>query len=278
MKPLGPVQGSAYSGPDGFASRVNQGPAVSGLIGVGQPLPVAFLFLNGPVCQVGCYGYLICAEPRVGQRHVNLLSLSGDISLPERGECADGGVKGRNSVDEGKVVLDRRAVWGAVQRHHAAEGLAYGVEADSVPMRPGLAVGRYVDHYDLAVQLVQRLIAETHAIYGPGTEVLEEQVRDLHKVTQDVLASLVPQIDGQALLAGVVLDPVGALAVDDGAVAPAFVALEPFDFDDLSAHAGEHEGAPGTGLVAAKVQQPDALERRGPWHLTMTFLCDPRIP
>ena len=146
------------------------------------------------------------------------------IYLVQGGEGADSRVEGGDSVYEWEEGLCGRVSWESGEGHHAAQGLAYRVETYAVAVRAVLSVGGDVDHDDAGVEPLKHFVAEAHLLDSAGPEVLEQYVGYADEIAKDCLALVLAKVDGEALLAAVVLYPVRALALHDGAVAPALIA------------------------------------------------------
>ena len=168
-------------------------------------------------------GISFAVKPRICQRDVYGLAPTRQAALVQSREGSDRRVERGDTVDERKEGLRGRVAGESCEGHHPAQGLAYRVEANAVTIRAVLSVGRYVDHDDARIELFQHVVAEAHPLDRAWPEVLEQYVGDADEVTQYSLALIPAEIDREALLAAVVLDPVGALALDDRAVAAAFV-------------------------------------------------------
>src|SRR5262249_2139762 len=82
------------------------------------------------------------------------------------------------------------------------------------------------------------------------------------------LGFLAAQVHAHALLAAVVLDPVGTLLGDPRRVIAGLLAPDALDLDDLGSQPGEHLSAARPRLMASQVDHADPVER--------TFLVGPR--
>ena len=204
-------------------------------------------------------GDFVDGEAGVGEADFERLTYAGDFALTQGGKRADAGVERGDAVYQREVCLDGGQVAVAGEGHEAAHSLTDGVEADLVAVGAVLAVSRDVYHDDLGVQLLELVVAEAHDVNGAGAEVLQEDVGDFDQLAEDLLALVGAEVDGEALLATVVLHPVGGLPANAGAVCSALVAAHRLHLDNLGAHAGEHQGAAGASLIASKVQHSYAL-------------------
>ena len=260
LQPLGLAQGVADPVPVVLVTGGDEDPAVLAGIGTaGRSRRLAAPGLDARAV-VGGDGDLGVAVAGVGQADVNGLALAGCLPLVEGGQGADGGVEGGGPVDDGNTGADGGHPLLAGDHGDAGHGLADGVVSDLIGVGAKLAVGGNVDHDDAGVNFLEDVVAEAHGGDGAGTEVLEEHVGDLDQLAQDLLALFLTQVDAQALLPAVVLDPVGALLAHPGGVVAGLLAAETLDLDDLGTHAGQHLGATGSSLVTAKVKYPDSIQ------------------
>ena len=188
----------------------------------------------------------------------------------QSGQGADGGMQGGGAVDDGHTRLDGGHPVLAGNHHDARHGLTDGIVANLIAVGTELAVGGDVDHDDAGVELLERVVAKAHLFNGAGAEVLHQHVGHLDQLPQNLLGLVTAQVDGEALLAAVVLHPVGALAVGVGAVKAGFLALQPLNLDYLGPQACQHLGATGSCLVASQVQNSNAFQ----W----SFDCRHRSP
>jgi hypothetical protein len=88
-------------------------------------------------------------------------------------------------------------------------------------------------------------------------EILDEYIRLFDQITQHSFARCMAQIHPQALLAAVVLHPVGALPTHDRCHTAALVATWRFNFDDLGTHPCEHQADSRASLVTPCINDPD---------------------
>ena len=165
------------------------------------------------------------------------------------------------AVDDGDARLDGRHPVLARHHHNARHGLPDGIVANLVSIRPELPVCRHVHHHDARVQLLQHVIPEPHLLDGARPEVLHQHVRHLDQLPQNLLGLVATQVDGKALLAAVVLGPVGALPVGIRPVIARLLPLQPLHLDNLSPQAGQHLGAPRPRLMPPQVQNSNPLQR-----------------
>ena len=262
FEPVGALDGFAEAVPHIFVGGGYYHPAVGGLVGSAGAASVALAGLFVSVAEVGGDGNFVGGVSGVGEADFEFLAHAGEFAFAEGGEGAYGGVEGGYAVYEGEEGSDGRVVGEAGEGHEAAHSLSDGVESDAVAVGAVLSVGGHVYHDDAGVEFLEGFVAEAHDVNGAWPEVLEEEVGLFHEVSEDFLALVGSEVDGEALLAGVVLYPVGALSPDSGAVAAAFVSAEGFYLDDFGAHSREHEGAAGASLVSAEVEESEAFERR----------------
>src|SRR6267378_3691601 len=209
---------------------------------------------------VGGDGDLGQAVAGIREADVDALPLSGDVSLVERGQCADRGVQRSGAVDDRDAGANRRHALVAGDHGDAGHGLADGVVADLLAVGTELPVRGDVDHDDAGVQRLQRVVPEAHLLDGPRPEVLHEHVRDLDQLTQDCLPFVLAQVHAEALLTAVVLDPVRALLADPRPVIPSFLAPQALDLDDFRAQTSEDLGAAGSCLMPPQIDHADTVQ------------------
>src|SRR5882672_2786442 len=209
---------------------------------------------------VGGDGDLGQAVAGIREADVDALPLSGDVSLVERGQCADRGVQRSGAVDDRDAGANRRHALVAGDHGDAGHGLADGVVADLLAIGTELPVRGDVDHDDAGVQRLERVIPEAHLLDGPRPEVLHDHVGDLDQLSQGSLAFLLAQVHADALLAGVVLDPVRALLADPRRVVASFLAADALDLDDLRAQTREHLRATRSRLMATEVDYANTVQ------------------
>src|SRR5262249_38353327 len=145
--------------------------------------------------------------------------------------------------------------------HHAADGLPNGVETDAVTVGAVLPIRRDVDHDNAGVQGFELVVPKPHSRNGARTKVLDQNIRDLDQLTHDLLALLVAHVEAQALLAAVVLHPIGALAAHKWPPTTTLIATGRLDLNDLSPQTRQHKTNARPGLVAPQIQNSDAFQR-----------------
>ena len=261
FQPFRLAQGVADAMPVMLVAGGNQHPAVLAGVGAGRGRRrfAASGFDAGAV--IGGNGDFGVAVSGVGEAGVDGLAFAGGFALVQGGQGADGGVQGGSAVDNRHAGPDGRHPLLAGNHGDAGHGLADGVVADLLAVGAELPVGGHIDHHHAGVQLVQHIVAETHGVNGAGAEVLDQDVGDLDQLAEDFLALLFAEVDAEAFLAAVVLDPVGGLLADPGGVVAGFLAAEPFHLDDFGAQAGQHLGAAGAGLVPPQVDYANSIQR-----------------
>src|SRR2546426_12112969 len=164
------------------------------------------------------------------------------------------------AIDDGNSRANRRHAVVAGDHGDARHGLADGVVADLIAIGTELPVRGDVDHDDAWVQRLQRVIPEAHLLDGPGPKVLHDHVGDLDQLSQGRLRVLLAQVHADALLAGVVLDPVRALLADPRRVVASLLATQALDLDDFGARTSEHLGAAGSRLMTTEIDHADTVQ------------------
>ena len=114
---------------------------------------------------------------------------------------------------------------------------------------------------DAGVDLFQHIIAQAELFHGAGTIVLDHHIGLLHHLLENLLGLGILQVQGDAVLAAVEVGVVNALVIDEGAHAPAVIALAGLlDLDDRGAHVRHQSPAVGTGQHAGQVQNDDTIQ------------------
>ena len=120
-------------------------------------------------------------------------------------------VEAGGDVDGDHALTPRRAVGHFVHHHHAAEGLDQAVDRGPLAVGAGLAEARDRAIDDLGIDLLDVLVAEAQPLDHAGTEALDDDVGFggdlLHH--SDAVGRF--QIDGEAALAAIEGDRVGAM-------------------------------------------------------------------
>ena len=167
----------------------------------------------------------------------------------------------RGAVDDGHAGANRRHAFFAGDHRDAGHRLADRVVADLLAVGTELPVRGDVDHDDARVQRLERVIPEAHLLDCPGAEVLHEHVGDLDELAQGGLRFLLAHVHADAFLAGVVLNPVRALFADPRSVVTGLLPTQALYLNDFCTQAGKHLGTPGSRLMAAQVDNADAIQR-----------------
>ena len=89
---------------------------------------------------------------------------------------------------------------------------------------------------------------------------MHQYVGHLDEASQDLFPLVGAKVNAKALLAAVVLNPVGALTPDIGAVVPTFVATGPLYFNYLCSQPRHYQAGSWPGLISTQVQNSDALK------------------
>ncbi len=99
-----------------------------------------------------------------------------EVYFATASQAADGGMQGSDAVDDGDARPDGGHALITREHGDAGHGLADGVVADLVAVRPKLTVRRDIDHDDAWVELLEFFVAEAHLLYGAGPEVLDQDI------------------------------------------------------------------------------------------------------
>src|SRR6476619_5765199 len=164
------------------------------------------------------------------------------------------------AVDDRNACANGRHAFRARDHRDARHGLAYRVITDLVAIRTELSVCSHIAHDAARVERFQRLIAEAHLVDGAGAEVLYEHVRHFDQLAQGGLPVLHAQVHAHALLAAVVLHPVGTLLPYPRRVVTRLLAANAFDLDDFRAQPRHHLRASRSCLMTAEIDHTDAAQ------------------
>ena len=94
----------------------------------------------------------------------------------------------------------------------------------------------------------------------PGRKFCTSTSETLIELAQRRLRFLLAQVHAHALLAAVVLDPVGALLAHPWRVIAGFLAADALDLDDFRPEAGEHLRAARSCLMATQIDHADTVQ------------------
>ncbi len=183
-------------------------------------------------------------ECTVQHGDVHSESLASPLPVQQRHGEAPQKLESRPGVTQGKTRLHGGIPRLAALRNQTASGCrndvhtgqmgqgAVGAEAgDGAVNQPG-------------VDLQHFLIANAQLFQRAGLEVLHHHIHLGRQVQYDLLALFGAHVDGDALLAPVVLAEVQADVVDVGAVLPGDVSRAgPLHLDDLGSHVRQHHPA-----------------------------------
>jgi len=128
-------------------------------------------------------------------------------------------------------------------------------------LRTGLTVAgdRAIDQ--TRVDLPQRFISETEALHDAGPEILDENVRGFDQAMYEPDRLRRFEIERDALLAGVELAEIGALAIAKRRAQAHLLALRRFNLDHFGADIGQQARAIGTGQHDGEIQHANAVKR-----------------
>ena len=174
---------------------------------------------------------------------------------------ADHRVQTSHVVGQREGGADGGAILIALHIGHAGERLQGGAQTGQMAVGAGLAIAGHMGDDDVGVDLSHFLNADAPLVQGTGLEVLKDHVALGHQLEKQLLALLVVEIQGDALLVSPHRGPADADAVLQGAhsaegIAPA----GHLDFDHFGAKVGQDAGAPGTGDHGGNIQDLNALQ------------------
>ena len=141
------------------------------------------------------------AEHRLVERRVDHLTPTGVLPGVQRDQRADAGEGGRQRVADRDAGARRRPVRLADHRPQPAHRLADRAVARPGRVRPVLAVARHPHHDQARVVGHQVLGRHPPLLEGARPEVLDDDVRGGDQPSGQVLAVLLPQVDGDRPLA-----------------------------------------------------------------------------
>jgi hypothetical protein len=142
-----------------------------------------------------------------------------------------------------------------------SSGLGRDVEAGELSLGAAAAPARGVGVDDAGVDAPQVVVANAEALGDAGPEVVHSHVGALGQPRRYLLSLLRLQVEGDAALAPVVGQEVGAEAlglIQQGHVAAQVAQERRLDFGDLGSHVGQGHGGLGTLLIGREVQHFDA--------------------
>jgi hypothetical protein len=175
-------------------------------------------------------------------------SLAGSLALAEVGQDAGGGVHGRAQVGD----LDGRDGRNGIRPSAQAEDAGAGGEVEIVPgpvaVRSVLAEPGDRTVNDPRIDGPDGLVADAQPVDRAGAEALDDDPGGAGELEEKVAPGRGLEIEGDALLARVQGQEIGALAVDEGRHRADVVAgLEVLDLDDLGAKVGQEQRAERAG-------------------------------
>ena len=130
-------------------------------------------------------------------------------------------------------------------------------------MWPRAAEARNRCDDDVLAQLAERLIAEVEAVEIARSEVLDHDIGSWHQLAELLAIGLVFEIEGDAALAGVLVEEVEAavgawLVANERRYVARGIAAGRLDLDDVRAQVGQQLRAVGAHL-ARQVEHTDAF-------------------
>ena len=128
-------------------------------------------------------------------------------------------------------------------------------------LRAGLAVAGYRAIDQAWIDLAQRFIAETETLHHAGAEILDHNVRAFDHAVYEPDRLLRFEVEGQALLAGVKLAEIGALAVAKRRAQAHLLAFRRLDLDHFGADIRQQARAIRPGQHDGEIQHADGVER-----------------
>ncbi len=116
----------------------------------------------------------------------------------------------------------------------------------------------------LGVELLENVVSKAQPLHGAGYEVLDDHVRFLHQLLDDLLSLGALEVDGDVFLVEVEGVEGGAGPLEEGSGAEAADGAPRWlDLDDLGAQLRKHHRAEGPEPDVGQVEHPDILEYLG---------------
>ena len=193
---------------------------------------------------------------RLVERHVDILA---DAAVYVSG--AQGHHRAHGGEDAGAVVGDHvarphgRTVGPAGLIGHAGEAQGDAVEAGLVAVGTGLSVAGDARHDQPRIAFAQRVGRQVHLLQRARPEVLDQHVGLRAEFAEQVLASGIGHVAGDASLRSILLD-IADRSVDR------LARPRPLQLDHVGAELGQHGRAVGRGEDLSGVDHGDAVERR----------------
>src|SRR5207245_3366454 len=139
-------------------------------------------------------------DHRVLHRDLDLLALTGEVPLHQRGENADHAVHAGARISYGRPHVGRRIVGKAGDAHRAAHRLRDRLVALVVGVWPVRAEALDARVDQPRVELLDRLVSEAQTLEHTWTEILEQHVTGLQEGAEHVLGARILEIQGEASL------------------------------------------------------------------------------
>ncbi len=210
---------------------------------------------------------------RVKQRYRNLLAMAAVLPLQQGCENSDDGVLTGGQIDHGHGDFVGRAIAGTGDGHQPAFGLNSVVVAGARGLRAGTAVTGDRTVNQARVDCTERFITDPEAFGGAGAEVLDQHIGLLHQGMDDLAAFGFVQVDADRALVAVGTGKIGGNFADVGwPHATGIIAVEGFDFDDISPEIGKRLPAPRAGQNTGQIQNLYAVECRHRFSLTIATM------
>src|SRR5262249_10521633 len=133
-----------------------------------------------------------------------------------------------------------------------------------IAVRPELPETGDRDENDVALERLERRVAEAHRVHGAGAEILQHDVGFAHQRGEYLLAARAAQIEADRFLAAVIDGEINALAAHHGRMPARFLAADALDLDPLGAEIGQHHAAARPGLETGQLQHAHTVESQ--WH------------
>ncbi len=210
---------------------------------------------------VGQGGGLDEAGQRLDEVDVDQLAAAAvHVAVVEGHHHGVGGRQGGHTVGQHERRQGRWPVGLAGQVGEAAHGLGQGAEAGAVALRSAPAVPAHVEHHQLRMALVHRLVVDPPAGHGARPVVDDQHVAHLEQPVEEVLPVGLTEIEGHAALVAAHALPHQAdlaLAVAPGAQGVADPGL--LDLDDVGAELAHGRGHQRTGGQGGRVHHPDTV-------------------
>jgi hypothetical protein len=203
-------------------------------------------------------------EDRLGERHVDDLSLPGSIAVQEREEDADHAVQPAQRVAQREVRANGRLTGRAGDVTQPRHRLAHRCEASALSVGTRLAEPRDARDDQRRLALEQRLGAEAPALERAGPEVLHHDVTVEREAPRERLPRLGVEIERDAPLvprqappphAGV---PIHAAPSADG------IARERLELHDLGPEVSEHRARERARDELPELEHLHPVERAWP--------------